>query len=304
MYRLISFRVALITLMLFALPLLGQPRPRGVDGFRSEIRLQGFHFGNFFQATDSALEEDVRASGLEYRGAWRPQNSPTDFYGHASYLNYSGLDRKDSYAARLGLAHFGRVHEFNAFADRAENRASFDVGDTTALANVTTFAANYGFRITPDWQLGAEGIHERQRFNIATGRENEYNAFGGSVRYRGFGRMFSPEVGFLRGNRDVRDERESYDEKTWYARAIMNPTSRVYMSVRYRDRTRDYRVTDPSAGNFGRSDDRGQWTVNLVYQFTDRVGASLYYSQEDVISTRAGRDFDTDFFVVSLNYGF
>jgi hypothetical protein len=294
-----------ILLAAVVLPLAAQPRTAGAQsGVRSELRLQGYHFGNFFQASEAALAEDVRAAGAEYRIAYRPGTSPTDFYAHANYLNYLGIDRDDSYGGRVGIAHFGQVHEFNVFADRAENRAAFDVGDITATANITTFSADYAFRMTPHWQLGAEAVNERQRFDAVTGRDNDYSAIGGSIRYRGFGRMFSPQIGYVKGERDVEDERESFDDSYWYARVIVNPNPRLYMSVRYRDRTREYLTTDLVAGNFGRQDDRNQWSATAVYQFTPALGGTLYYAREDVQSSRPGRNFDTDLLVLGLNIGF
>ena len=43
---------------------------------------------------------------------------------------------------------------------------------------------------------------------------------------------------------------------------------------------------------------------DVTFRATDRVAYILYYSQEDTSSSRAGRDFDTDFLLLSVSVGF
>lgn len=296
-------RIALFMLAAaLSLPVAGQPlhpmQPVTPDSFRSEVRLQGTLFGNFFQAADEALEEDVRAFGLEYRTAYRPWAAPTDVYAHVDYLNYTGIDRNSSYGGRVGVLHTGDVHRYNVFLDHAENRTSFDVGDVTASADVTTLGGAYEYIFRRDWELGAEAAHERQNFNRAGGdRDNQYNAIGGSVRYRGFGRIIRPEIGFVTGARSVDNDVDSYDDRYWYLQLTSAPHERIYASVRYRDRDRDY-------DNIERHDDRKQWVLNVLFRQTERLAWTAYYANETVDSTRAGRDFDTSFLLVGVIYGF
>jgi hypothetical protein len=283
-----------------ATPLVAQPLGVSEPGtFRSEARLQFWHFGNFNQTSDPALEQDVRALGLELRSAWHPDNVPFDVYAHVNYLNWDA-DRDDSYGVRVGAALDGEVHDFNVFLERAENRATFDVGDTVSNAAVTTLSGEYSRRYG-DWQPGVEATYERQRFDVAeTGGDNDYKAAGANVRYRGFGWKFSPEAGFLIGERVSDNGEESYDEDVWYVQLVYVPIPRLYLSAQYRDRSRDYAVRDPFNRNFGRQDDRPQWSIVGSLKMTDRLTGLLYYSNEDAQSTRAGRDFQSDILILSL----
>lgn len=298
-------RLWLAFVVTVTVPLAAQPFNRpNAPAFRSEVRLQWYHFGNFFQATEGETEEDINAAGLEYRAAYRPWGVRTDVYGHLNFLNFDDPGRKNSYGGRLGVAHDGERHDFNVYLDRGENRITFDVGDTTDSANVTTLAGDYTFRVTKDWDLGAEARHERQRFDVSGQRENDFNLIGGSVRYRGFGYIFMPEVGFSTGSRDVVDGDESYDENAWYVEASSAPHRRVYVSARFRLRTREYTTGNPLAENFGQDDDRHQWTLSGSYKATERLTAILYYTNEDVNRSIPGASFGTDFLLLGLAYGF
>ncbi|HEX8172604.1 MAG TPA: hypothetical protein VF824_18860 [Thermoanaerobaculia bacterium] len=288
-----------------AAPLFAQPRGvRAPHTFGNEVRIQGYLFGNFFQATNPRNEEDVTAFGAEYRAAYRPWTTPTDLYAHVDYINYDDPRRRDSYGGRLGVAYNGEIHALNAYVDRAENRATFDVGDVTATANVTTLGADYSFRVTPNWQLGALGEHQVQRFSVRTGQENTYDALGANVRYRGFGRKFSPEVGYVTGTRDVDDPNESYDDDYWYVQLAFAPLDKWNARVRFRDRTRSYTTNAITARNFGREDNRLQWMGAVDYRMTRRLTLTGYYTMEDVDTTRLGGDFDTSMFLLGVTIGF
>jgi hypothetical protein len=299
-----GFVVATLAIAL-STPALAQPRDRRDAGrFRSEVRLQGYVFGNFFQAADPDLEEDVSAAAIEYRAALRPWASPTDFYANVDFMRYENEQRPNTYGWRLGVQHSGDVHAYSAYVDRGENRASFEVGDTTATANITTLGGEYSYRITPDWQVGAEVLQERERYDVESSRENDFTAVGASVRYRGFGRSISPEVGFVSGNRDVVDPDDSYDDDYWYVRVVSSPIPRLYLSLRYRQRQREYTTSNVADSNFGRADERHGWVLTSNFQFTDRLGTLLYYTTEDVDTNRPGRDFDRSTLLLGVTYGF
>ncbi|HEX8618819.1 MAG TPA: hypothetical protein VF911_14645, partial [Thermoanaerobaculia bacterium] len=203
--------------------------------WRQELRLQGQVFGNFFQASDESLEEDVTAATTQYRATVKPwATRPIEFYAHADYQHYISIDRDNSYGGGIGANYNGSVHSFGAFIDRGENRASFDVGDQTAIANITMFGADYSYRLTPDWELKADVNFDQQRYSVQTGTESDSQAFGASVRYRGFGRLFSPRLGYVAGTRDAVNPTDSYDDTYWYLQVISVPHPRVYLTARYR----------------------------------------------------------------------
>lgn len=284
----------LLALCLLApVPMAAQPSGPATPGaMRSELRLQLYHFDNFMHATTPAAEIDVTAYGAEYRVARGLETRPVDLYGHANVVHYdeSGIDT--SFGGRLGGVLAGERHYLNAYLDHQENRPSFEVGDVFGRADSTSLAADYNFRLTPDWQLGAEGLLQRQSFQD-NNRDNEYQRVGASVRYRGFGWYVSPEIGFTTARRSVEDAQQSYDEDDWYVQVYSLPAESVYLSLRYLHRDRSYTTGDPASSNFGRSEDRGAWTFVVDWTMTPRLSWLLYYSTMDVDSTRTGGDFDT-----------
>src|SRR5687768_384152 len=234
-------------------------------------------FGNFYQATVPALEEDVRGIGVEYRAAYRAW-AATDVYGHLNLIDYDESGKQNSYGGRLGATHDGERHDFNVYVDHGENRSTFDIAGITDTGDVTTFVGDYTFRVTDDWQVGAEAAHDRQRFGHTPERENDATSIGANVRYRGLGYKFMPEIGYVTGSRDVVDDTESYDDSYWYLQLVSSPTRRVYLSLTYRDRAREYTTREVSSSKFGVEETRGQWTGSASFRATDRVAYILYYS--------------------------
>lgn len=287
-----------------AIPLIAQPLNRpNAPAFRQELRLNSMLFGNFYQASSPSPEEDVRALGFEYRAAYRAWKD-TDVYGHLNVLDFDEEGKKTSYGGRAGILLDSERHELNAYVDHGENRSTFDIAGTTDTGDVTTFAADYSYRVTDDWQVGAEAQHERQRFGHTHQRENDATSFGANVRYRGFGYKFMPEVGYVTGSRDVVDATENYDDSYWYARVTSSPNRQWYLSLAYRDRNREYTTPLISSSRFGADESRAQWTATASYRATDHVAYILYYEKEGTESSRPGRDFDTDFLLLAVSVGF
>ncbi len=273
--------------------------------FRSELRLSGITFSNFFQVADDEGRERVNAIITQYRGTLKPwAQRPLEFFGHVDFQRYVNLQRENSYGGGVGMNYNGERHQLGAFLDRGENRAAFDVGDQTAIANVTIFGLDYSFRPNKVWEIELDASREAQRFSVETGNENDYDALGGGVRYRGFGYKFHPRVGYVVTRRDSRNDSDSFDGNYWYLGFVSAPHRRVYLSLAWRQHTRDYSTSNPASANFGREDDRGQLVFAGVVRVTDRIGLSSYYSRESVDSTRAGRDFSGDYLILGVNYGF
>lgn len=295
---------AALLVLVCIVPASAQPIGQSQPGqFRSDIRLQGWVFGNFYYTADDDLKENVGAYRTELRTAWRPSERPLNIYTHVNYLIYDASDRDPSYGVRLGLSEETDKQAFNVFIDRAENRASVDVGDQLAVANVTLFGGEYSYRVTEDWQLGAEAVHERQRFDIDSGQENDYTGLTGSVRYRGFGWRFSPSVGYGVGRRTSADEDEETDDDHWFAQVSGAPHPRVYLSLRYRHGARDYLVDVPVSSNFRRQDDRPQWTFSGTVRMSDRVQGLVYFSRENMQSSIPNRDVETYYLIVGVAIG-
>lgn len=290
----------LLFALIFTVPLAAQPMEQDDEQriFRNEVELQLYRFGNFFQAREGQPEEDVNGAGVEYRAAFRRAPGRPDIYAHVNVLNYAGDNGQTSYGGRVGVSHYGSVHSYNVYLDRQENGYSFDVGDRTATANITAIGAQYTNRIARDWQVGAETYLEWQRFDVETGSENDYRNLGVQVRYRGFGRAIQPRIGYVVGERDVRTEEESYDDRYWYVQLNLIPHQRVNATLRYRDRTRDY-----ASGT--RTDDRNQWLVRAQVRQTQRLAWTASYTRERTTSSEPGRGaFDTDVLFAGVIVGF
>lgn len=296
--------LVLVVAVCAAAPLVAQPLNRpNAPAFRQEIRLQSMLFGNFFQATTPGTGEDVRGIGAEYRAAYRAWKN-TEVYGHLNVLDFDEAGKKNTYGGRVGAAYDGERQDFNVFVDHGENRSTFDIAGATDTGDVTTIAGEYSIRVTDDWQAGAEAEHESQRFAITHARNNDATSAGVNVRYRGFGYKFMPEVGYNTGSRDVEDETESYDESYWYAKVVSSPTRRVYLSLEYRDLTRDYTTRDVTSSKFGSDETRGQWTGSASFRATDHVVYILYGSTEATRSSRLNHDFNTSFLLLAVSVGF
>jgi hypothetical protein len=298
--------VIIATLVLVAVPAFAQEadrEERSDTGLRTELRLNGWMFENFFQASEPASEEDVSALGAELRvaGGGRSGWSP---YARANYLKYDDEGLDSTYGGRVGLALDSNPHSFDVYADHQLDRPTFDIGDVFDRADVTTVAAEYRNRITRSWDLGVEGQFQQQSFQELTSKDNEFTGFGASVRYRGFGSIFSPEIGFMMGEREVDDPSETYDQNDTYIQVRSTPVDALYLSVRYRMREREYTTGDPLASSFGRTDDRDQLSLSGDWKLTPRLTLNGYFANEKSDSSREGRDFDTGLYMLGLTIGF
>jgi hypothetical protein len=113
-----------------------------------------------------------------------------------------------------------------------------------------------------------------------------------------------PEVGYATGSRDVKDVTENYDESYWYVQAVSSPTRRIYLSLAYRDSTRDYTTRDVTSSKFNAEETRGQWTASGSFRATDKVAYILYYTHEANDSSRPDHNFDTNFLLLAVSVGF
>jgi hypothetical protein len=221
---------------------------------------------------------------------------PLEVYGSLNYLRYDdeGLDRSQGF--RVGARSDGRPHSFDVFFDQQNDRPTFDVGDVFDRADVGRLYGEYGYRVAPDWQLTVRGESERQKFDLTPLRDNEFLGFGGSVRYRG-SRVFSPEIGYNTGRRDVDDETQTYDQEDLFFQVRSALTPAIYWSARYRYRTREY-ISEI------REDDRNQISGYVDFKILSALSLTLYGSWEDVDSNLEGRDFDTTMVMAGLTYRF
>lgn len=265
-----------------------------------EARVFGASFDNFFQAPPGSPEDDVTTVRLEARlaaalregGAWK-------VYGQAALIDYEG-ELDDASEVGVGLLYDRRPHRFDLLLQRQQDRPSFDVGDEFDRVDVDRLALEYAYRVDRDWELTGLATWEDQSFAVTRGKDNELPMLGGAVRYRGWGSGFSPEIGVEVGERDAVDPNEDHDQTDWFLKLRSSLTRRVYLSLRYRNRTRDYDIGVPTASNFAREDDRQQWTLAANIKTVRHVSVDFYYAYEDAESTKASRNYTTSLVGVGL----
>jgi len=104
------------------------------------------------------------------------------------------------------------------------------------------------------------------------------------------------------GKRDVVNETESYDDRYWYVQVTSSPNPKIYASVRYRGRNREYDAIAPAT--FTREDNRAQWTGFLAYRIAPHYGVATYYSREGAKSNVEGENFKTSFLLLGVTFYF
>ena len=287
-------------LLFAAIPMLAVAAPTDADR-NLYLRGQWFSFDNFFQAPDNSPQTDISAYRVEAGGAW-PTSGQTEVYGLANFTSYDeGLPDASSIGG--GLRGGDKPHNYDLSAVIQKNRPSFDVGDTFDSTDHVVLSGRYSYRVG-DWQLGVLGESNRQTFDITTTRDNTLSKIGGTIRYRGFGHQFSPEIGYTAGQRSADDANEEHSQDDWWVKLRIVPSEQLYVSVRYRNRQRSYDIGTPGAGNFRREDDRDQWTLSATYRISERFSTDIYYDRLDATSTKASRTFTTDLLVLGIKARF
>ena len=99
------------------------------------------------------------------------------------------------------------------------------------------------------------------------------------------------------GERDVNDAAQTYDQREWYVQIRSQPVQPLYLSARYRDRTRDYQ-------NVAREDSRRQIAIGADYTVNEHLVLNLYGAREDVDSSLEGRDFESGFWLAGVTWRF
>jgi hypothetical protein len=302
-YRIVVCVVtSLLAVAAFAQQKPSTPPPEEQPLFGFWLKGHAMLFNNFFQAAEGTPQDDVRA-GLAEVGASLRLTPDVRGYASYNYLHYDEEELDHSDGIRVGARKEGAPHAFDVYAEQLNNRPSFDVGDTFDRADVRTFAGEYSYRFLRDWQASVDGELQHQSFEVTEERDNDFQAVGAAIRYRGW-RMFSPEVGFRRGERDVDDATQSYDQRDLYLQIRSSLSPAVYLSLRYRDRTREYATGLVTSPNFGREDKRRQVLLAADWTTSEHLTWNFYYSQEDVDVNQPGRDFDTSLLLAGLTWKF
>lgn len=259
--------------------------PQPPSPLRSAIELSFFHFDNFFQVPASQSPETVNAVGAAYRVVWsRPQQRP-DVYGKVSVLRYGGGTSETAYTGQLGVMKYGDVHWYDAAIEHTRNGYSFELDETRASANITSFWGHYSYPVAKNWRLGADTYNDRVRFDTSTGMESDYRSLIAVARYSGFGDRLKPRAGYGVGHRDSADPESELDDHYWYLQLGTEPIEHLDLSVRYQARTLDYESID-------RTENRNSWQLRAAYRQNERLAWVASYRIEEVDSSLTGKDFD------------
>lgn len=291
------FRVVVASLLL-AVPVLAQDAPSAppppARTFDFWVRGNVQAFDNFYQASDGQPEETVTAFGAEV-GASMPLMRGLSLFGQTSWLQFNDSALEGSPAFRIGVRGDTRPHAYEIYAEHLSNRPSFEL-DEFVGADVTRVAGEYSYRFLEDWQASVDAELDQQELGGATGRDNSYVGVGGAIRWRG-SRTFSPELGFRTGAREVDDDAQSYDQSERYLQIRSQATDKLYLSVRFRDRKREYQ-------NVSREDKRRQISASADYSLTPSWVLNLYGSRESNDTNQVGRDASWAFWLAGVTYRF
>jgi hypothetical protein len=104
------------------------------------------------------------------------------------------------------------------------------------------------------------------------------------------------------GERDAEDPGEDHDQRDLFVKLRSAPSPALYLTLRYRHRTRDFDAPDASFTNFGREDDRRQWVATADLRTGERLTWGLYYAFEDADSTLPARRFDASLIALGATY--
>jgi hypothetical protein len=273
------------------------PPVREARPVRSAVELQFYNFGNFFAVGEGQPKHNVNALGAAYRAAWAPVTGGPDLYGRISALRYSGDASDTSYTGQLGVSKYGSVHWYDVYVERTENGYAFDVDETRASADITALSGHYSYGFLEDWRVGTDVYLDWTRFNVDANLENDYRSLGFDVRYRGFGDLIQPRLGYVAGQREARNGVDDASDRYWFIELRSKVSDAIDLRLRYRDRTRDY-------DNISRVDDREQWTLRGTFKQNAHITWNASYTTEEVDSSLPARDFDRSTAYVGLAYAF
>ena len=276
------------------------PAETGVPRWKTGLHVQGLAFDNFFQLPDTEPQEDVEGLRAEGRLSWRPRPQwPLEVYGVAGATTYSE-DLEETLLLGGGLRWDGLVDLVELDLRYETDRPSFEVGDTFGTADLLQAGGLYSHRIADAWEISALAEHQRLDYAADDGRDSLFRGAGGAVRYRGWGYDLSPEIGVEVGERDADDANEDNDQTDIWLKLRSAPIPPLYLSLRFRHRVRDYSVSDSTASNFRREDDRNQVVLAADWTTSDLVTWTLYYAWEDADSTKPTRVFTTQLLAVGI----
>lgn len=266
----------------------------------ARVRLFGTWYENYFRVRDEAQATTIHSLSVEGRVTLTlHRERRIKMYLQAIREDFQDADILTSPTYSLGLRVDGERHGFDAAFRFLEDREQLDIDDLAEPSDIHTYYGAYGLRFAEDWEWALEGELRDQRFPEPR-RFDDSKLYSGStsIRYRGFGRRFSPEIGYESRRREAVDPHDDYDETMPWIKLRFSPFDRLTASLRFRDRRREYSTGDPEDSNFGRVDERDEWTLRADWVVGRRLALNLEAERLTSDSTRESRDFTTSTLVL------
>jgi hypothetical protein len=263
------------------------------------FRLSGSYADNFFQAPRDGVPIELLASTAEARMVIRITNPRMNVRALVNGTTFDGF--APSVGALGGFDWVSGRHSAEASAGYQRRSPRLNAGDRTGFASIVHGTGTYGFRFPGEIQVNALG-HYYDVYLHSQAAESRFYGGGGALRYRGFGYRFSPEVGGTYSRWDGPTTTENYDERMGWVSLRAAPSAALYLHVRYRYGLRTYLIDDAAANNFARADTRRHVTVAADVRLLPRLVWGVYYTYEDVVSTRTDRSFAAHSVMSGLSY--
>jgi hypothetical protein len=260
------------------------------------------YYDNFFEAPDGVSKTSVSAHEV-YTGLIMPvgESGNWSVFGDLNYLDYN-RDLDGSWSVTGGVQGKSGPHGTRIVARYRDDVPNAETGNGIRSADVYALHGLYSNRFSKSWQYNILGDFQRQ---VVKDSPNDKLYLGGAaLRYRGWGSIFSPEVGFKYGERHSDSDNNEHDQWDMWLKVRSSPTPKLYLSSRVRYRKRDYDTSTLTDSNFHRDDDRWQFTAGADYKFDDTFSVDAYYAYQDADSSRKTRTFETNVFTVGAKMRF
>jgi hypothetical protein len=266
----------------------------------ARVKLFGTWYENYFRVPDDEPATTVNSLSVEGRVTLTlHRERRIKMYLQAIRENFQDVDILTSPTYSIGFRADGERHGFDAGFRYLEDREQLDIDDLAEPSDIYIYYGAYSLRFTEDWEWALDGELRDQRFPEPRRIDNsELYSGSTSIRYRGWGRRFSPEIGYESRRREAVDPHDDYDETMPWIKLRFSPFPTLTASLRFRDREREYSTGDPDDSNFRRVDERDEWTLRADWVLGRRLALNLEAERLESRSTRESRNFTSDTLVL------
>jgi hypothetical protein len=277
-----------------------EPRvPSSIDRtrrYRFEVGVMPRYNSNLFEAEDDAVKQSSYITTLSARAEYdlirRDRRTLTGMVQLRRNI-FKDVRNADSTDVDLDLRYRAGRNEFQTAYFITPRRLAFITGDALSVHNRVQGARfEYTRRLAPKWNARGAYQISRESFDGTAfdERDNTRQRVRGEVRYR-FDYLFQPGIGVEYER--VRASSENFDRNSiapvlFFVSAYKDI---VYSSARYRYIRYDYQTDNPLLQNFGRRDNRHDFSAYTSVKLARQWRLFGYYSTLDNNSSRPSRTF-------------